>query len=152
MVYRSNDHPFIHDLFHALSYLRIHSCFGNHRPIPIHTYGYGYNGNHNTNNNNPQQLIPPFEWLHIDARNARTALQNLAGVASLAAERGWRQRCVLSLDLARLPQDADAVSAPIYISRINLPLISVLTSFTIFLRSFSHMRTSFSCHHPPQRL
>jgi hypothetical protein len=58
-----------------------------------------------------QPKPPPMDWLHVDARNARTALANLAGVHSLAAERGWRQQVVLSLDLARLPPDADAVSS-----------------------------------------
>jgi hypothetical protein len=77
----------------------------------------------------------PLDWLHVDARNARTALANLAGVHSLAAERGWRQYCVLSLDLARLPPDADAVSTNLHglpHQRHHSPFLQSLSSLSLF--------------------
>jgi hypothetical protein len=59
----------------------------------------------------PSPGAPPMDWLHVDAKSARTARADLAGLASLAAERGWRRAVVLSADLARLPPgpDTDAV-------------------------------------------
>jgi hypothetical protein len=44
---------------------------------------------------------PPFDWMHFEGRAPQTTLANLTGLDGLARERGWRARCVFSLEVAR---------------------------------------------------
>lgn len=65
----------------------------------------------------------PFDWLHFEGRSVRTTLANLRGVASLAHERGWRHRCVFSVDVGRNRQGVEAVRLSfilLYLQGVNV--------------------------------
>jgi hypothetical protein len=44
---------------------------------------------------------PPFDWMHFEGRAVQTTLANMTGIDGLARERGWRPRCVFSLQMSR---------------------------------------------------
>lgn len=45
--------------------------------------------------------MPPFDWMHFEGRASQTTLANITGLDGLARERGWRSRCVFSLQISR---------------------------------------------------
>ena len=49
---------------------------------------------------------PPFDWMHFEGRAAQTTLANMTGLDGLARERGWRSRCVFSLQMSRTGVEA----------------------------------------------
>ncbi|KAF8577517.1 hypothetical protein K439DRAFT_1622064 [Ramaria rubella] len=45
--------------------------------------------------------MPPFDWMHFEGRTPQTTLANITGLDGLARERGWRTRCIFSLEITR---------------------------------------------------
>lgn len=45
--------------------------------------------------------LPPFDWMHFEGRSPNTLHANMTGLDGLARERGWRSKCVFSLQISR---------------------------------------------------
>lgn len=64
-------------------------------------HGLYYSASHSPHSSTPSPGTPPFDWMHFEGRTPQTTLANLTGLHGLARERGWRARCVFSLEVAR---------------------------------------------------
>ncbi|GJJ14111.1 hypothetical protein Clacol_008368 [Clathrus columnatus] len=71
---------------------------------------YSSSGGNNPTNFPYQQFIlpgmPPFEWMHFEGRSPNILHFNLTGLDGLARERGWRSKCVFSLQISRTGVEA----------------------------------------------
>ncbi|KAF8509886.1 hypothetical protein BU17DRAFT_55849 [Hysterangium stoloniferum] len=80
--------------------------------------------------------MPPFDWIHFEGRNPQVTYANMNGLDGLARERGWRTRCVFSLQIGRpgsesLIQHADIV----FFSKLYAQVVSPSESPRAFLIS-----------------
>lgn len=67
--------------------------------------------------------MPPFDWMHFEGRSLHVTHANITGIDGLARERGWRDKCVFSLQIGRLGVEM--------VSRLLLPYFSSLISYAV---------------------
>lgn len=100
-------HPHLHTRTRSTSGHphHLHTTSPNHTPTP-YTYTL------------PGPGMPPFDWMHFEARAVPATLSNMTGIDGLARERGWRSRCIFSLSISRA--GVETVSCQIMVPHVIL--------------------------------